>query len=175
MSWTDERVETLKKLWTEGLTARQIAEMMGGFTRNAIIGKAHRLGLSGRPKTVRVARPKPRKPRVSNGRGRGGGYVSIGATALKMDPDADPIARPQAAPLPVEDLVIPMAERKTILELTSATCHWPYNDPRDESFHFCGRDVEDEKPYCAHHCRLAYQPLNERRRQRRAAQRPPGQ
>lgn len=169
MSWTDERVETLKKLWAEGLTARQIADMMGGVTRNAIIGKVHRLGLSGRPKTVRVSRPKPRKPRVSGGRPGGKrNYVSVGATALKADVDA--VALPVAEPV-LEDLVIPIAERKTLLELGHKTCRWPYGDPREEEFYFCGREISPEKPYCKHHCRLAYQPLNERRRERRAAQR----
>ena len=61
MTWTDERVETLKKLWTDGLSASQIAAELGGITRNAVIGKVHRLGLSGRAKSPSSAAPRPRK------------------------------------------------------------------------------------------------------------------
>src|SRR5439155_8976618 len=64
MTWTDERVETLKKLWTDGLSASQIAAELGGITRNAVIGKVHRLGLSGRAKSPSSAAPRPRKPRT---------------------------------------------------------------------------------------------------------------
>src|SRR3954463_9470821 len=64
MSWTDERVELLKKLWTDGLSASQIAAELGGITRNAVIGKVHRLGLAGRAKSPSSATPRPRKPRA---------------------------------------------------------------------------------------------------------------
>ena len=64
MSWTDERVETLKKLWADGLSASQIAAELGGITRNAVIGKVHRLGLSGRAKSPSSAAPRPRKARA---------------------------------------------------------------------------------------------------------------
>src|SRR5437016_7824766 len=64
MSWTDERVELLKKLWADGLSASQIAAELGGITRNAVIGKVHRLGLSGRAKSPSSAAPRPRKPRA---------------------------------------------------------------------------------------------------------------
>ncbi len=165
MTWTDERVEQLKKLWNEGLSASQIATILGGVTRNAVIGKVHRLGLSGRSKPVRSSRPRPRKPRSPNrARPNGRGYSSVGNAALKMDADA--VAAPQYNPVPIEDLVIPMAERKTILELNEKTCRWPYLDPRDPDFHFCGRGTANDKPYCEHHARLAYQPPNERRRRR---------
>ena len=63
MSWTDERVELLKKLWSDGLSASQIAAELGGITRNAVIGKVHRLGLSGRAKSASSASPRPRKAR----------------------------------------------------------------------------------------------------------------
>src|SRR5207247_7634706 len=64
MTWTDERVEALKKLWTDGLSASQIAAELGGITRNAVIGKVHRLGLSGRAKSPSSTAPRPRKPRA---------------------------------------------------------------------------------------------------------------
>ena len=67
MGWTDERVETLKKLWLDGLSASQIAKSLGGVTRNAVIGKVHRLGLSGRATPSQPARttfkaPRPARP-----------------------------------------------------------------------------------------------------------------
>ena len=65
MGWTEERVEQLRTLWTEGLSASQIARVLGGVTRNAVIGKVHRLGLSGRAKSPSSATPRPRKPRSS--------------------------------------------------------------------------------------------------------------
>ena len=65
MSWTDERVELLKKLWADGLSASQIAAELGGITRNAVIGKVHRLGLSGRAKSPSSSAPRPRKARSS--------------------------------------------------------------------------------------------------------------
>ncbi|MBZ0215975.1 MAG: GcrA cell cycle regulator [Fimbriimonadaceae bacterium] len=168
MSWTDERVEQLTKLWSEGLSASQIASVLGGVTRNAVIGKVHRLGLSGRSKPIRTSRPRPRKPRApSRTRPTGRGYSSVGGAALKMDEDADAIAQPRLNPVPIEDMVIPMAERKSILELNEKTCRWPYHDPRDPDFHFCGRGTATDKPYCEHHSRLAYQPLNDRRRAQR--------
>jgi len=165
MSWTDERVEQLKKLWNEGLSASQIAAVLGGVTRNAVIGKVHRLGLSGRSKTIRTSRPRPRKPRsTTRARSTSRSYSSVGNAALKVDTDVDAIAEPEAKPVPIEELVIPIAERKTILDLTNKTCRWPYHDPRDPDFYFCGRGTETDKPYCDHHSRQAYQPVNDRRR-----------
>ena len=83
MAWTDERVEVLKKLWAEGLSARQIADQLGGVTRNAVIGKVHRLGLSGRATTSRAKTMRPRKKRVEVvSRAPGGGSVRTASTAV---------------------------------------------------------------------------------------------
>lgn len=169
MSWTEERVERLKKLWADGLSASQIAGELGNVTRNAVIGKVHRLGLSGRAKPTRSSAPRPRKPRAGGGmRPQRGGYVTVGNTALKADQELDYVPRGKPAPAPLAELVIPVAERKQLLELTESTCKWPVGDPTAEDFYFCGRHSEPGSgPYCEHHGRIAYQPLQDRRRERR--------
>ena len=175
MSWTDERVDTLKKLWAEGLSASQIANRLGGVTRNAVIGKVHRLGLSGRTTTSRVKTQRTRRravPRAAGGGGGGGGaqtFRTYGNVALKTSYEADPDAEVEVAPAPVEELVIPIAERASILSLKECMCRWPIGDPGDPEFHFCGRYSAAGTPYCEYHSRIAYQPPNSRKRDRRSA------
>jgi len=173
MSWTTERVELLKKLWSEGLSASQIAGELGGVTRNAVIGKVHRLGLSGRAKTPspaskpRRSRPSsPSSPASSLNRHSSPQPQTRGATALKMAPA--PVAEIEPEAEPVAELV-PISERATILTLTERTCKWPIGDPSSEDFYFCGRNSDPGVPYCAHHCKIAYQPVSDRRRDRRVA------
>ena len=160
MGWTDERVELLKRLWAEGLSASQVAAELGGVTRNAVIGKVHRLQLSGRAK--QSGGPRPRRARTPRGP-HTGRPMTIGNTALKL----------QRAPLPrripIEDIVVPIPLRKSILALNEKTCRWPVGDPVDEDFGFCGHEPRDNAPYCEYHARVAYQPQMERRRERRAA------
>jgi GcrA cell cycle regulator len=173
MAWTDDRVELLKKLWAEGLSASQIANQLGGVTRNAVIGKVHRLGLSGRTTTSRTkaARPRRRTSNAPSGRSSGPVMRTHGNVALKAyyAPDADEELKP--APALIEELVIPISERASILTLKEDTCRWPIGDPGDEEFHFCGRHSEQGVPYCPHHCHIAYQPAQARRRGSRAVTR----
>ena len=170
MAWTDERVEILKKLWTEGLSASQIANRLGGVTRNAVIGKVHRLGLSGRTTTSRAKAPRPRRRAAPKTTSRGGGGVfrSQGNTALKAYYEADPDAEPNLVPAPVEELVIPLHERASILTLKENMCRWPIGDPGEDDFHFCGRSSDQGTPYCEFHSRVAYQPPQARRRDKRS-------
>lgn len=162
MSWTDERVELLKKLWGDGLSASQIAAELGGITRNAVIGKVHRLGLSGRAKSPASTAPRPRKARSHAHMLRVPRPAMRGNTALAhaFDYDIDP--EPELV-----DNVIPIGQRRTLLELTEETCHWPIGDPGSAEFFFCGGPSISGLPYCAYHCRVAYQPPNDRRRQSR--------
>jgi GcrA cell cycle regulator len=162
MSWTDERVELLKKLWTDGLSASQIAAELGGITRNAVIGKVHRLGLSGRAKSPSSSAPRQRKPRSASQVMRISRPAIRGNTALAQAFEYDV----ETEHAPVEN-VIPMGQRRTILELTEATCHWPIGDPGAEDFYFCGGNTIGGLPYCAYHSRIAYQPPSDRRRDRR--------
>jgi GcrA cell cycle regulator len=180
MGWTDERVELLKKLWMEGFSASQIAGELGdGVTRNAVIGKVHRLKLSGRAKPASVA-PRVRTTPRSNGvrritatagssRSLGGmskerrmmSAPMIGATALKMSPET--VTEAYVAPQ-VQELFIPVEQRLTLLQLSEQTCKWPIGDPLTRDFYFCGQHSEDGKPYCEFHSRRAYHQVEKKRR-----------
>ena len=153
MSWTDERVEQLKQHWLEGKSASQIASLLGhGLSRNAVIGKVHRLGLAGRAKSPGSgsSRPRPSAPRIVRG-----------ATALAIAPQPLSEAEHQT----FESVVLPMSLRVTIVELKEAMCRWPLGDPASPDFRYCGSPAPSG-PYCAHHSGLAYQPAQERRRER---------
>lgn len=159
MTWTDERVELLKKLWADGLSASQIAGELGGITRNAVIGKVHRLGLSGRAKSPSSSAPRARKPRshmLRVGRASMRGNTAL-ALAYEMEPE----------PVEQYDNIIPIGQRRTLLELTENTCRWPIGDPASPEFFFCGGPPITGLPYCAHHSRIGYQPAGERRKDRR--------
>ena len=176
LSWTEDRVEQLKKLWAEGLSASQIAARLGqGVTRNAVIGKVHRLNLAGRATQPRNSAPRtPRKQREPSHPGRATGMPSMphaGNTALKpmMRAEVQPrqLAIPEPKPLRLVNL--PKDGRITILHLSDKTCKWPIGDPGSDEFCFCGHGPRDGSPYCEFHARLAYQPPPDRRRERRMA------
>ena len=171
MPWTDDRVEQLKRMWSEGLTASQIAARIGqGVTRNAVIGKVHRLGLSGRVAKVRPPQPKaPRKIYEPNLAGRSSGRTVSGATALKphFRPQPKPMPLPEPEPEPIRLVEVPSGEQRcSIMHLTDRTCRWPIGDPTSETFCFCGSTPREKGPYCEYHARIAYQPLQDRRRAR---------
>lgn len=175
MNWTDERVERLKKLWADGLSASQIAAQLGGVSRNAVIGKVHRLNLPGRAKsggqaTVRTKRTTA-APRAPNYAGRTASTQtarpvgrSSGGAALKQDLDV--VASEEVDTRPVDDVVVPISRRLTLVELSERTCKWPVGDPLQDDFHFCGNDSGDASPYCGYHAKLAFQPSSERKRAR---------
>ena len=172
MNWTDERVELLRKLWSEGLSASQIAAQLGGVSRNAVIGKVHRLKLSSRGRTSAAPSHKKKPAATTNGARTTTRTqtvtrtttTSIGATALQAQFDVEPIARhvmrPQA------NVVVPISRRLHLVQLTERTCKWPNGDPLTEEFHFCGNDAAETGPYCGYHARIAFQPASERRRVR---------
>ncbi|CAH1652938.1 MULTISPECIES: GcrA family cell cycle regulator [unclassified Chelatococcus] len=173
-SWSDERVELLRKLWSDGLSASQIAAELGGITRNAVIGKVHRLGLSGRAKSTASSAPRPRKPVRQPGvtapapAATTSGPMRTNA-ALAPQPVAEAAPVLVRLPQPREDVVIPMSERVTIMELRESMCRWPMGDPTTPEFRFCGARSELGMPYCSHHARIAYQPVADRRRDRKRA------
>ncbi len=169
MNWTDERVELLKKLWADGLSASQIASQLGGVTRNAVIGKVHRLNLSGRAKPA-AAQARPRKTRQTTvspaARPAQRPMPVVGNTALKVQSTPAPAPRRVHAQVPLEDLVVPISLKVSLMALNDQMCKWPIGDPSAENFHFCGHRSFNSVPYCEYHARLAYQPVNDRRRDR---------
>jgi GcrA cell cycle regulator len=146
MGWTDERVETLKKLWLDGLSASQIAKQLGGVTRNAVIGKVHRLGLSGRAAPSHPSRTTFKTPRAPR-------PISMPAPRPRaMEPRAHHAPAPRAAPY------VDLPGTATVLTLGAHMCKWPIGDPSSDDFTFCGRVSSDEGPYCIDHARMAYAP-----------------
>jgi GcrA cell cycle regulator len=167
MNWTDDRVELLKKLWSDGLSASQIAGELGGISRNSVIGKVHRLGLSGRAKSPSTSVPRQRKPRAHGHMmriTRPGGIR--GNTALAPVHSYETEVEPE--PEMIEN-IIPMGQRCSILDLTESKCHWPIGDPSSPEFFFCGGRSTEGLPYCGYHSRIAYQPASDRRRDKRVA------
>ncbi len=158
MGWTDERVDVLKKLWLDGLSASQIAKQLGGVTRNAVIGKVHRLGLSGRAAPSQPARqvfkaPRPARPVTT----------ATPSTPRRVAEAAAPTAAISghmttggAAP-PTHIMRIEEPGSATVLTLGAHMCKWPIGDPSSDEFTFCGRRAS-EGVYCGDHARIAYQP-----------------
>ena len=148
MGWTDERVDMLKRLWLDGLSASQIAKQLGGVTRNAVIGKVHRLGLSGRAAPSQPTRPvfKPARPARP---------VVASQPAARRAVVPSEIA-PAPPPRPANYVEEPGTA--TVLTLGAHMCKWPIGDPSTDGFTFCGRRSGGEGPYCNEHARVAYQP-----------------
>ncbi|MEM7471248.1 MAG: GcrA family cell cycle regulator [Pseudomonadota bacterium] len=188
MSWTDDRVEILKKMWGEGKSASQIAKELGGVTRNAVIGKVHRLGLSNRsggggstkaaakekpapkakpaaekPKAAEPAKPAPAATTPAKVIPRPKLVVTAGQP-LPPQPSANEIS-PEALASVRE--VEKKAKKLTVMQLTERTCKWPVGDPATDDFWFCGLPVQAGKPYCEAHVGVAFQPMSARRDRRR--------
>ena len=140
MEWTPDRIDELTRLWNEGLSTAEIGKMLG-ISKNAVVGKAHRLHLSSRPSPIRrmSMRPSPairlRDPRPA-------------PTGFDLPHRANVVV---PAPVPR----IPVAPPR-VLELSNQTCMWPVGHPGEPSFRFCGERALVGKPYCADHCAVAY-------------------
>lgn len=193
MSWTDERVEILKRMWGEGQSASTIAKELGGVTRNAVIGKVHRLGLSNRAGTTAAkaapADPKPKaeaKPKVEPAKPKPAPEPKVAAAPAevpvprqippavrKIIPAGQPLPpQPSANEISPEALakvseVEKTAKKISLMELTEKTCKWPIGDPATDEFWFCGLGVQAGKPYCEAHVGVAFQPMSSRRDRRR--------
>jgi GcrA cell cycle regulator len=175
MSWTDERIEQLRTMWDKGMSASQIAEQLGGnITRNAVIGKAHRLGLKSRPSPVKADSPRtattkaaPAPAPAPAARAQESEVAYARATPMMPRPAAPaPMIMPNTGPVPPTTTSHPMANRRSrpdlgakigLLELTDKVCKWPIGHPDEEGFHFCGAPVNPGTPYCLEHCAVAYQ------------------
>lgn len=144
MSWNEEKVAKLKELWGKGNTASQIAEIIGGISRNAVIGKAHRLNLSAKIKarsaiTNQNFESSNQEKLVKPKRGRKSRFQS-----LIIEKDFEP------------------ESPKQLEELTDDVCKWPINHPTDDNFYFCGRKSLKDFSYCKLHLLYAYQQRNKK-------------
>ncbi len=169
MNWTDERVELLKKLWSEGLSASQIAAQLGGVSRK-LSGRGKTTTAAPRSKKVNTVAAAPR-PAAQHSTGVHTTTMrtatvtkTVGATALQVDYAVDVVA--ETVVKPASDVVVPISRRLSLLQLSERTCKWPIGDPLNEDFHFCGHESGESSPYCSYHSRLAFQPTAERRRAR---------
>ena len=146
MSWTDERIELLRANWEAGMTASQIAEALGeGVTRNAVIGKAHRLGLPARPSPVKITEVIE-------------AVLDIAAAAVEGAIEGVTAAPPRAVPRRPRPPAKPAKPAKTsLLDLSEKICKWPIGHPGETDFHFCGKAAQTGFPYCTEHCAIAYQ------------------
>jgi len=185
MSWTDERVDVLKTMWGDGKSASQIAKELGGVTRNAVIGKVHRLGLSNRASTTArppvKEKPAPKetaeaKPVVEEKPAK---VEETAPVRILPIPPRKPIIKagqplppqPSANEVSAEALanvkeIEKSARRLDLMELTERTCKWPVGDPATDEFWFCGHPVQQGKPYCEAHVAVAFQPMSSRRDRR---------
>lgn len=147
--WTEDRVGALTKLWLEGQSASQIAKALGGgVTRNAVIGKVHRLGLSGRAAPSQPARTtyRPTRPRAT-----------APAPAQPSAPRRIEAAQPRPVTPPRPEPAPELPGTATVMTLGAHMCKWPIGDPSSTEFSFCGRRAS-EGVYCVEHARVAYQP-----------------
>lgn len=138
MSWTDDRVDILKKLWGEGRSAAEIAKELGGVTRNAVIGKAHRLKLSNRVSPIQQNNKKsPAKTTERKTEKKVVEIPQVREVEVRQPCDTGPLMN--------------------LLDLKPRMCRWPVGDPHEEEFGFCGREVIMGLPYCCDHAKTAYQ------------------
>tara|TARA_B100001093_G_C26177133_1_gene738240 strand:+ start:13 stop:507 length:495 start_codon:yes stop_codon:yes gene_type:complete len=143
MSWTDEKVEKLKELWSKGHTASQIAEMLGDTTRNAVIGKAHRLDLEARAPSKQTS-------------------TSSSQQSRQVRKHTQPQSRKAKFQSILLDKNFEPENPKSLEELNENTCKWPVGHPNEENFYFCGRKPENEFPYCKLHVLYAFQPKGQK-------------
>ena len=193
MAWSDERVAILKKMWLEGNSASEIAKELGNITRNAVIGKVHRLGLSNRdtnvsksgsssntitksvkrgrpPKTNTETKKRGRPRNLKDARdfpepmnGKDKSTSSLGNTKIPNDNNLKVVSDLSDETLKNLLKLESKSKKISLMELTERTCKWPIGDPSTDSFWFCGHESEPGKPYCKTHISIAFQPMTQRR------------
>ena len=162
MSWTDERVARLKELNARGESGSYIAAALGGTTRNAVIGKLHRLGVTKLKGGQAVAR-QPRTPRTHRLPPKRTYRPASDGPENYDEIDADPFsACTELTDLVIDESDPPFEQRVTLPALKDTSCRWPLGTPKEHDFRFCGRKTLGKFPYCPHHCRLAYKPAKAR-------------
>lgn len=176
MSWTDDRIGVLKRMWKEGKSAAEIAKALGkGVTRNAVIGKAHRMGLSGRPSPIKKdtapkkkaaesapARKKATSTATPQKTPRASARKPVAETkSVTSKKKATALREPEQV-VPMEKEAVPPGGGVALIDLTERMCKWPIGDPRDADFTFCGLGVRQGTPYCPQHAAAAYQTSSRR-------------
>lgn len=153
MSWNEQKIQMLRDMWGHGFSASEIAKKLGGLTRNAVIGKAHRLKLSGRPSPIR----------------REDGEAVAKVSPVRVKPVGKKVMLRPAPSMPLPNLTqrsaVPVVKRATEssksavapLKTTEHQCRWPMGDPRNADFKFCGCNAVEGLPYCLDHAKVAYQ------------------
>ncbi len=152
MSWTEQKIQMLKDMWGNGYSASEIAKRLGGLTRNAVIGKAHRLKLSGRPSPIRREDESATKL-VGMVRAKPAKKVMLRALPTMPQPPL------QTGPVPAVKRATESIKKSATspLKTTERQCRWPHGDPRSRDFKFCGCEAVEGLPYCLDHARAAYQ------------------
>lgn len=163
VDWTDARIDRMKQLLGQGLSATAIAAAIGpNVTRNAVIGKVKRMGLN-------LQGPLSSTSRILAGRTPGDWRRSPAPaksprtySSLKEAFGPSRFLRPEPLPEPIADTAIPFGQRRKLVDLTEFTCRWPVGDPGQDGFFFCGSQARDGSPYCTGHHRVAYHPARAR-------------
>ena len=139
MPWDDNNVAKLKDLWDQGLPTAQIGKLLG-FTKNAVVGKAHRIGLERRPSPIRRTSIKPDRKKARS--------------PVMPKLNFEKVSEPEAVN---NEPVIFQPVVKTLFNSNPKRgCEWPQGHPDEVGFHFCGKDRYEDKPYCLDHCAVAY-------------------
>jgi len=146
MGWTDESVEELRRLWDKGLTANEIAKKLG-VTKNAIVGKVHRLCLKARPSPIKNKNEEVADAQLE---------LEEVLTEEKVETEDIETVKCEEAEEPAVDSGSVKKDKVKLIELDSHTCRWPIGDPRDDDFGFCGKKVRAGQTYCDEHSAVAY-------------------
>tara|TARA_B100001123_G_C15029735_1_gene914904 strand:+ start:291 stop:761 length:471 start_codon:yes stop_codon:yes gene_type:complete len=140
MPWNDDNISRLKELWDQGLPTAQIGKLLG-FTKNAVVGKAHRIGLERRPSPIRRTAVKPDRKKAR----------SPTMPKLNFEKNEDTINENLSTNQNSDSII-----KYSFLTKQVRGCEWPIGHPDEQNFHFCNKERFDDKPYCLEHCAIAY-------------------
>ncbi len=168
-TWTDKKIEKLKVLWAKGVSTAEIGKRLD-FSKNAIVGKVHRLGLSNRNSPIKTSSPKIEKVKKTATKKVHEEEIKTIKSVKKSSVKTAQISQVKAVdkkktskknesqklPEPIKQKKIPQQEGVLLIDLASDRCCWPIDDVNSENFHFCGKKVFKNKPYCLEHCAMAY-------------------
>ncbi len=140
MPWNDNNVARLRELWDQGLPTAQIGKLLG-FTKNAVVGKAHRIGLERRPSPIRRTAVKPDRKKARS------------PIVPKLNFE---VAKEEIKDIPKTQQNFQPAVKNLFTNNVKRTCEWPEGHPDEHDFKFCGKERFEDKPYCLDHCAVAY-------------------